>query len=245
MPSFEGKTAVVSGGSRGIGRAIVLELARAGADVVFSFHSNQAAADETVKASGGKAVAVKADAATKEGAQALVEAARKKSGTFHFLVSNAGVVESSALAFMSDEAWDKVLKTNLDGMFYLNRFAAQTFMKAKSGAIVNVSSITGLFGAVGQTNYAAAKGGIIAFTKSLAREAAPFNVRVNCVAPGYVDTEMLGTVPKDKLPKLLERVPMARAGKPEEVAGVVSFLLSDAASYLTGQTIVVDGGCSA
>jgi 3-oxoacyl-[acyl-carrier protein] reductase len=248
MGAFDGRTALVSGGSRGIGRAVVLDLARAGANVAFGFLSNQEAADATVRAAEGlpgRVAAVRADAGRPEGAAALVAAARERFGGFDLLVNNAGVSRSSTLAFMSDEAWGEVLRTNLDGMFYLNRTAAQAFLKEKRGAIVNVASITGLHGAVGQANYAAAKGGMIAFTRTLARELAPFGVRVNAVAPGYIDTDMFAAVPKPRAEALLKGVPMGRAGRAEEVSAVVTFLLSDAASYVTGQTVIIDGGCSA
>jgi 3-oxoacyl-[acyl-carrier protein] reductase len=248
MSGFDGKTALVSGGSRGIGRAVVLDLARAGANVVFGFRSRRDAADDVVRAAEGlpgRVSAVMADAARPEGAAALVAAARERFGGFDLLVNNAGIVRSSTLAFMPDEAWDEVLRTNLDGVFYLSRTAAQNFLKNKRGAIVNVASITGLFGAVGQSNYAAAKGGMIAFTRTLARELAPFGARVNAVAPGYIDTDMFAAVPKARAEALLKGVPMARAGRPEEVSSVVLFLLSDAASYVTGHTVVIDGGCSA
>jgi 3-oxoacyl-[acyl-carrier protein] reductase len=248
MIGLDGKTALVSGGSRGIGRAVVLDLARAGANVAFGFHSRRDAADEVLRAAEGlpgKVAAVQADASRPEGAAALVAAAREKFGGFDLLVNNAGIVRSSTLAFMSDEAWSEVLRTNLDGVFYLSRTAAQNFLKNRRGAIVNVASMTALFGAVGQSNYAAAKGGMVAFTRTLARELAPMGVRVNAVAPGYIDTDMFAAVPKPRAEALVKGVPMGRTGRPEEVSAVVTFLLSDAASYVTGQTVIIDGGCSA
>jgi 3-oxoacyl-[acyl-carrier protein] reductase len=245
MGRFDGRTAIVTGGSRGIGRAIVEELAREGANVVFGFAKDDAAAKAVLEAAGQGVEAVRADVASPEGAMALVSRARERFGGFDMLVNNAGIVRSSTLAFMEDAQWSEVLRTNLDGAFYLSRIAAQTFLKAKRGVIVNVASMTGLFGAVGQANYAAAKGGLIAMTRTLARELAPHGIRVNAVAPGYVDTDMLKAVPQARRDSLLKTVPMGRAGSAAETAAAACFLLSDAASYVTGQTLIVDGGVSA
>jgi 3-oxoacyl-[acyl-carrier protein] reductase len=233
---LEGKTALVTGGSRGIGRAIALELARAGADVTLSYRSGKEEAEQVASEAGGRAVA--ADVSDAEQAKALVDAA----GELDILVNNAGVTRDGLLARMSDEDWRVVIETNLSGTFHTCRAAARGMMKRRSGAIVNVSSIVGVHGNPGQTNYSASKAGIIGFTKALARELGNRGVRANVVAPGYVDTRLTQVIADEMKELMLGNTPLGRFGQPEDVAGAVRFLCSDAASFITGEVLLVDGG---
>jgi 3-oxoacyl-[acyl-carrier protein] reductase len=234
--SLEGRTALVTGGSRGIGRAIVLELAAAGASVVIGYRSGSDEAEEVARETGGRAV--QADVADAEDARRLVEEA----GELDVLVNNAGVTRDGLLARMPDEDWHAVLDTNLGGVFHTCRAAARGMMRRRSGAIVNVSSIVGLHGNPGQTNYSASKAGIIGFTKALARELGGRGVRANVVAPGYVDTRLTDVLPGELKEAMLRNTPLGRFGKPEDVAGAVRFLCSDEAAFITGDVLLVDGG---
>ena len=234
--SLEGKTALVTGASRGIGRAIAVELAAAGASVVVGYRSGQQEAEEVAREIGGSAV--QADVADPESARALVEAA----GDVDILVNNAGLTRDGLLARMSDEDWRIVIETNLSSVFYTCRAVARPMMKKRSGAIVNVSSIVGVHGNWGQTNYAASKAGIIGFTKSLARELGSRNVRANVVAPGYVQTQLTEVLPEAAKQAMLQQTPLGRLGVPGDVAGAVRFLCSDEASFVTGEVLLVDGG---
>jgi 3-oxoacyl-[acyl-carrier protein] reductase len=233
---LKGKTALVTGGSRGIGRAIALELARAGADVTLSYRSGKDEAEQVASEAGGRAVA--ADVSDAEQAKALVDAA----GDLDILVNNAGVTRDGLLARMSDEDWRVVIETNLSGTFHTCRAAARGMMKRRSGAIVNVSSIVGVHGNPGQTNYSASKAGIIGFTKALARELGNRGVRANVVAPGYIDTRLTQVIADELKELMLGNTPLGRFGQPEDVAGAVRFLCSDAASFITGEVLLVDGG---
>jgi 3-oxoacyl-[acyl-carrier protein] reductase len=234
--SLEGKTALVTGASRGIGRAIAVELAAAGASVVVGYRTGQQEAEEVARAIGGRAV--QADVADPESARALVEAA----GDVDVLVNNAGLTRDGLLARMSDDDWRTVIETNLSSVFYTCRAVARPMMKKRAGAIVNVSSIVGIHGNWGQTNYAASKAGIIGFTKSLARELGSRNVRANVVAPGYVQTQLTEALPEEATQAMLQQTPLGRLGDPTDVAGAVRFLCSDEASFVTGEVLLVDGG---
>ena len=234
--SLEGKTALVTGASRGIGKAIALELGRAGASVVLGFRSGGEEAEAVAGEIGGRAV--QADVSDPDSARALVEEA----GELDILVNNAGITRDGLLARMPDEDWRDVIETNLSGMFYTCRAAARPMMKRRGGSIVNVSSIVGVHGNPGQTNYAAAKAGIIGFTKSLARELGSRNVRANVVAPGYVKTRLTDVLPDEATGAMLAATPLGRLGDPEDVAGAVRFLCSDEAAFITGEVLLVDGG---
>jgi 3-oxoacyl-[acyl-carrier protein] reductase len=234
--SLEGKTALVTGASRGIGRAIATELARAGATVVVGFQHARDEAEALAGEIGGRAV--QADVASSDDAARLVEEA----GDVSVLVNNAGTTRDGVLARMSDDDWRAVVDTNLSSVFFTCRAVSRGMMRRRSGAIVNVSSVVGLRGNWGQTNYAASKAGIIGFTKSLAQELGSRGVRANVVAPGYITTRLTEVIPEDARAKMLSLTPLGRLGEPEEVAGAVRFLCSDAASFITGEVLVVGGG---
>lgn len=233
---LEGKLALVTGASRGIGRAIAMELGRAGAEVVVGYRSGQEEAEAVAAEIGGRAV--QADVSDPESAKALVEAA----GNVDVLVNNAGLTRDGLLARMSDDDWRTVIDTNLSSVFYTCRAVTRPMMKRRSGVIVNVSSIVGVHGNWGQANYAASKAGIIGFTKSLARELGSRNVRANVVAPGYVRTQLTDVLPEEATTAMLQATPLGRLGEPEDVAGAVRFLCSDAAAFVTGAVVLVDGG---
>ena len=234
--SLEGKLALVTGGSRGIGRAIALELGRAGAEVVVGYRTGREEAEAVAAEIGGRAV--EADVSDAASAKALVEEA----GDLDVLVNNAGLTRDGLLVRMSDEDWRTVIDTNLSSVFYTCRAASRPMMRKRAGSIVNVSSIVGVHGNWGQTNYAASKAGIIGFTKSLARELGSRNVRANVVAPGYVKTQLTDVLPEDATRAMLQNTPLGRLGDPEDVAGAVRFLCSDAAAFVTGDVLLVDGG---
>jgi 3-oxoacyl-[acyl-carrier protein] reductase len=234
--SLDGKTALVTGASRGIGKAIALELARAGASVVLGYRTGKDEAEAVAEEAGGRAV--QADLADPGAARELVEGA----GELDILVNNAGLTRDGVLARMSDEDWRDVLETNLSSVFYTCRAASRGMMRRRTGAIVNVSSIVGVHGNWGQTNYAASKAGIIGFTKSLARELGSRNVRANVVAPGYVKSRLTDVLPEEATQAMLSNTPLGRLGDAEDVAGAVRFLASDEASFITGEVLLVDGG---
>ena len=234
--SRDGTVALGPGAPRGIGRAIALELGRAGADVVVSYRSGRDEAESVAREIGGRAV--EADVSDAGSAKALVEEA----GELDILVNNAGVTRDGVLARMSDDDWREVIETNLSSVFYTCRAASRPMMKRRSGAIVNVSSIVGLHGNFGQTNYGASKAGIIGFTKSLARELGSRNVRANVVAPGYVRSRLTDVLPEESTRTMLDATPLGRLGDPEDVAGAVRFLCADEAKFVTGAVLLVDGG---
>jgi 3-oxoacyl-[acyl-carrier protein] reductase len=234
--SLEGKTALVTGASRGIGKAIAIELAAAGATVVLGYNSGREEAESVAGEIGGRAV--QADVSAPDHARALVE----EVGDLDILVNNAGLTRDGVLARMSDEDWRAVIETNLSSVFYTCRAASRGMMRKRSGAIVNMSSIVGVHGNWGQTNYGASKAGIIGFTKSLARELGSRNVRANVIAPGYVTTRLTDVLPEEATQTMLANTPLGRLGDPEDVAHAVRFLCSDEASFITGEVLLVDGG---
>jgi 3-oxoacyl-[acyl-carrier protein] reductase len=234
--SLEGRTALVTGASRGIGRAIAVELASAGATVVLGYRSGREEAEAAAAELGARAV--QADVSNAEGAARLVEEA----GDLDILVNNAGLTRDGLLARMPDDDWRTVLDTNLSSVFYTCRAVCRPMMRKRAGSIVNVSSIVGVRGNPGQTNYAASKAGIIGFTKSLARELGGRGVRANVVAPGYVTSRLTDVLPDEVTAAMLENTPLGRFGDPEDIAGAVRFLCSDAAAFITGEVLHVDGG---
>jgi 3-oxoacyl-[acyl-carrier protein] reductase len=234
--SLEGKTALVTGASKGIGRAIAAELARAGASVVVGYRSGKDEAEALAAELGGRAI--QADVSSAEEAARLVAEA----GDLDILVNNAGLTRDGLLARMPDDDWRTVIETNLSSCFYTCRAVARPMMKKRGGSIVNVSSIVGVHGNWGQTNYAASKAGIIGFTKSLARELGSRGVRANVVAPGYVKTQLTDVLPEEATAAMLQNTPLGRLGEPEDIAGAVRFLCSDEASFITGEVLLVDGG---
>jgi 3-oxoacyl-[acyl-carrier protein] reductase len=234
--SLEGKTALVTGASRGIGRAIAAELANAGASIVVGYRSGADEAQALAQEIGARAV--QADVSTAADAARLVEEA----GDIDILVNNAGLTRDGLLARMSDEDWRTVIDTNLSSVFYTCRAVTRPMMKKRAGSIVNISSIVGVHGNWGQTNYAASKAGIIGFTKSLARELGSRGVRANVVAPGYVKTQLTDVLPEEATKAMLDNTPLGRLGEPEDVAGAVRFLCSDEAAFITGEVLLVDGG---
>ena len=242
---LEGKVALVTGGSRGIGRAIALKLAGEGAAVAINYAGNAKAAEEvkaSIEAAGGKAMVVQADVSSAEAVDAMVEAVVNELGGIDILVNNAGITRDGLLMRMKEADWDAVINTNLKGVFYCTKAVSKLMMKKRSGRIVNMASVVGLTGNAGQANYAAAKSGVIGFSKSMAKELASRGITVNMVAPGYIETDMTAVLSDKVREAMISTVPLARAGQAEDVAGAVLFLVSDMASYITGQVINVDGG---
>jgi 3-oxoacyl-[acyl-carrier protein] reductase len=232
--------ALVTGGARGIGAAVSRELARAGARVAVNYRSGREAAEAVAQEIGG--IAVQADVSDPDQARALVETVERELGEIDILVNNAGITRDTLIARMSDDDWNAVLDTNLRGVFNMCRAVARPMLKRRAGTIVNLSSVVGVHGNPGQTNYAASKAGIIGFTKSLARELGSRGVRANVVAPGYIETELTDALPQAAREAILAATPLERLGKPEDVAGTVRFLCSDEAGFVTGEVVLVDGG---
>ncbi|HHU86960.1 MAG TPA: 3-oxoacyl-[acyl-carrier-protein] reductase [Peptococcaceae bacterium] len=239
------RVAIITGGSRGIGRAIALTLAQKGAAVVVNYAASAgAAADvvDSIRSRGGRAIACKADVSDSGEAAGLVKEAQTQFGRVDILVNNAGVIRDNLILRLKDEDWETVLGINLKGAFNCARAAARGMLKNQYGRIVNISSVSGIIGNTGQVNYCASKAGLLGLTKALAKELGSRNITVNAVAPGFITTEMTAGLPEDIKEKMLAQIPLRRFGGPEEIAELVAFLASDAAAYITGQTITVDGG---
>jgi 3-oxoacyl-[acyl-carrier protein] reductase len=241
----ERKVVVVTGASRGIGRAVAVRFARDGAAVIVNYRGSEDTARETAQAvteAGGQATLVQGDVSNRDDAERLIETAVTEHGRIDVLVNNAGITRDQLLMRMTDDDWDAVLDTNLKGAFHTTRAALRPMLRKRSGRIINITSVVGLIGNAGQANYAAAKAGLIGFTKSTAREVASRSITVNAVAPGYIATEMTDAIAENMKAKILDQVPMGRLGTPEDVAAVVAFLASPAAAYMTGTVLTVDGG---
>jgi len=245
MIELDGKVALVTGGSRGIGRAIALRLATQGADVAFTYRGNAAAAAAAlgeIEALGRRGLAVQADAADGTSAETAVKSVLDALGKVDILVNNAGITRDDLIMRMSADAWNDVIDTNLSGAFWMTKAVTRPMLKARSGRIINITSVSGQAGQTGQANYSAAKAGLIGLTKATARELASRGITVNAVAPGFVLTELTQDLPEALQAQITERTPLGRFGTPEEIAQAVAFLASDDAAYITGQVLAVDGG---
>jgi 3-oxoacyl-[acyl-carrier protein] reductase len=245
MPELDGRVALVTGGSRGIGAAICTELAAAGAEVAVNYARDASAATavcDAVRAAGGSARALQGDVSTAEGASALVAAVEGDIGPIAMLVNNAGITRDDLIMRLSDEDWRSVIDTNLGGAFFTCRALSRPMLKRRAGVIVNITSIVGVHGNAGQTNYAASKAGLIGLTKSLAKELGGRGIRVNAIAPGYIATELTDALPDQAREAILGGTPLGRLGEPADVARAVRFLCSDAAGFITGDVLAVDGG---
>ncbi|MDQ1272253.1 MAG: 3-oxoacyl-[acyl-carrier protein] reductase [Planctomycetota bacterium] len=242
---FKDKVAIVTGGTRGIGKAIVLELAKNGCNVVFNYNKNADAASALVKeieSMGQKAISFQVDAASFEGAKNMVKEVKNTFGRIDFLVNNAGITRDKLLALMGENDWDEVIDTNLKSVYNFSKAVITQMIKQKSGSILNITSVSGLMGMAGQVNYSSSKAGMVGFTKALAKEVGKVHVTVNAIACGFIETDMTSALPQEYKDKMIEMIPARRFGKPEEIAKIAAFLLSDDAQYITGHVISVDGG---
>ena len=242
---LDNKVAIVTGGSRGIGRAVVLQLAALGAKIVVNYAGNIVAAETTKSAAealGAEVLLFKADVADADACEAMVSATIERFGRIDILVNNAGITRDNLLMRMKQEEWNAVINTNLTGVYNCCKAVVKLMMKQRTGCIVNMTSVIGQIGNAGQANYAAAKAGVIGLTKSLAKELAARNIRVNAIAPGFISTDMTAELNEKVVEQLVAQIPLARLGKPEDIAQITGFLVSESASYITGQVINVDGG---
>ena len=243
--NLSGKSAIVTGASRGIGRAIAIDLAARGASVVVNYNSSESAAQEVLSAittAGGKAIAVRGDVSKPEDASVVIKAAIDAYGKVDILVNNAGTTRDTLLMTMKEEDWDVVIDTDLKSVYHCSKAVVRSMIRQRSGRIINIASVVGLSGQAGQSNYAAAKAGVIGFTKSLAREVGSRGITVNAVAPGFIPTALTNVLTDEQKESAIKMTPLGRFGKPEEVAYAVSFLASDEAAFITGAVLSVDGG---
>lgn len=242
---LDSKVALVTGASRGIGRAVAVALAKAGAKVVINYAGNIKAAQEVlteIQSAGGEAIIIQADVASLEAVEQMTKHVMDTYGRIDILVNNAGITRDALLMRMKEADWDDVMNTNLKGIFNCTKVVSRIMMKQRAGRIINMSSVVGITGNIGQANYAAAKAGVIGFTKACAKEFAARNINVNAVAPGFIATDMTAVLSDDVKNEMAGKIPLGRLGRPEDVSSLVVFLASDAATYITGQTINVDGG---
>jgi 3-oxoacyl-[acyl-carrier protein] reductase len=242
---LEGKVSLVTGASRGLGQAIAIKLASMGAKVALNYsasHERAKSVAEQIERNGGEAMLVKADVADANAVKVMIKDIVAKWGKIDILVNNAGIARDNLILRMSDAAWDEVINTNLRGAYLCSKYALRSMMDQPSGRIINISSLAGVIGNAGQSNYSASKGGLIAFTKSLARETGPRNITVNAIAPGFIISEMTDSLPQDIKDTILSRIPLGRFGVPEDIAELAAFLASERASYITAQVICIDGG---
>ncbi|MFC7819091.1 MULTISPECIES: 3-oxoacyl-[acyl-carrier-protein] reductase [unclassified Streptomyces] len=245
MPEQSGQIALVTGGSRGIGRAVATRLANDGFDVAICYRSDESAAEQVAKeirAAGRRVLTRRVDVADRAGVRAFVADVESGLGPVTAVVTSAGITRDRPLALMQDDEWDSVLRTNLDGTYNLLRSVVRSMIRRREGTVVTLSSVAGVVGNAGQTNYSASKAGIIGLTQALAKEFGRYGVRANAVAPGFIDTEMVAGVPESVAKDAIGRIPLARFGTPEEVASLVSYLVSPQAAYITGQVVRIDGG---
>lgn len=243
--TLAGKTALVTGASRGIGKEIALELARNGANIVVNYAGNKQLAEqvvEEIRSMGSESIAIQADVANSEAVDQMVKETVNMFGSLDILVNNAGIARDQLLLRMKENDWDDVLNTNLKSVFLTTKAASRQMMKQRKGRIINIASIVGVSGNAGQANYVAAKAGVIGLTKTAAKELAPRNITVNAVAPGFIKTDMTDKLPEDVKQELFKQIPLARLGDPKDIAYIVAFLASEKSSYITGQTIHVNGG---
>lgn len=243
--NLKGKNAIVTGGSRGIGKAIALELARNGANVIINYTSNKEAAEKTakeIKEYGVKALAIHCDVRDADAIKKMIELIEEYFDTIDILVNNAGITRDNLLLRMKEEEWQQVMDVNLKGVFLCTKAVIRKMIKQRQGKIINISSVVGVTGNVGQANYSASKAGVIGFTKSIAKEVSAKGINVNAIAPGFIDTDMTAVLSEDTKYNMLNNIPLKRFGKPEDVANLVVFLSSNKSDYITGEVIHVDGG---
>lgn len=245
MEDLRKKVVIITGGSRGIGRACCLAFAKEGADIVFTYNRSKKEAEDLekeLKETGVDCIAIQTDVRDFSKCKEVIEKTIKKSGKIDILINNAGIIKDKALMMMAESDWKDVIDTNLGGVFNMTRASIVTFLKQKEGCIINMSSVSGIAGIARQTNYSASKAGIIGFSKALAKEVAPYNIRVNVVCPGYIDTDMVSSIREDIKKELINGIPVKRFGRPQDVAGLCVFLASGGANYITGEVIRIDGG---